>query len=239
MARFVRSIWHRFGAIAIPYWFSGEKWRARALLALTVLLLVGQVWTDVLFNEQSGEFTSALAAKEAVRFWHSIYHCVGVLIVAVPIYALYYYVRDKLGINWRRWLTDRFLDKYFSNRAFFELNFNANIDNPDQRLSEDIGTFTQKSLYFLLIMVGALIQLLAFCGVLWSISRTLVCFLVIYALVGTLVTAVRQGSDRAQLLSAQARGRFPFRPGAGPRERRIDRHVRGRGPGGAPGKAAV
>ena len=88
------------------------------------------------------------------RFWDAIRTCVLVVLAAVPIMALFYYVRDKLGIHWRRWLSDRFLDRYFSNRQFYALNANAGIDNPDQRVAEDINTFTQRSLYFLLIFVG-------------------------------------------------------------------------------------
>jgi len=193
MARFGRHLWNRFGAIAMPYWFSEQKWRARGLLLLLVLLLVGQVVTNVLFNEESGEFTSALAAKDADRFWKSIHQCIAMLIVAVPIYAFYYYVQDKLGIDWRKWLTDEFVEKYFRNRAYFEVQSDPNIDNPDQRIAEDINTFTQKSLYFLLIIVGSAIQVVAFCGVLWSISRPLVYFLIIYACVGTTVTALLFG----------------------------------------------
>jgi putative ATP-binding cassette transporter len=166
----------------------GEKLKAWGLLALLVILLLGQTRFAVLFNEQTGEFTSALAARDEARFWDAIRYCLGLLIAAVPIYALYYYVRDKLGIHWRRWLTDRFLDRYFSHRQFYELNANAAIDNPDQRIAEDINTFTQRSLYFLLIFIGAILQLVAFSAVLWSISHELVYFLVCYAIVGTLVT---------------------------------------------------
>src|SRR6476660_3200877 len=193
MARFGRHLWNRFGAIEVPYWFSEQKWRARGLLFLLVLLLIGQVVTNVLFNEESGEFTSDLAAKDADRFWRSIYECIAMLIVAVPVYAFYYYVQDKLGVDWRKWLTDEFVEKYFRNRAYFELTSDPNIDNPDQRIAEDINTFTQKSLYFLLLIVGSAIQVIAFCGVLWSISRPLVYFLIIYACVGTTVTAVLFG----------------------------------------------
>jgi putative ATP-binding cassette transporter len=171
MTRYKSRIWHRFGAIAVPYWFSEEKWRARYLLLLLVLLLLGQVGFNVLFNEQSGEFTSALAAQDADRFWLSILRCLKMLIVAVPIYALYYYVRDKLGLLWRRWLTRRILRDYFNHRAYYRLISNTVIDNPDQRISEDVNTFTQRSLYFLLVVVGALIQLIAFSSVLWSISH--------------------------------------------------------------------
>lgn len=190
MIHFNRHLWLRFSTLAAPYWLREEKWRARGLLALLVLLLLGQTGFAVLFNQLTGEFTSALAAKDADRFWTSIRECLAILIVAVPIYAFYYFVRDKLAIYWRRWLTQDFLGRYFANRAYYNLNFNSEIDNPDQRIADDINTFTQKSLYFLLVFIGALLQLIAFSGVLWSISTELVVFLVIYAFVGSVFTLV-------------------------------------------------
>lgn len=190
MIRLDLHLWHRFRAIAAPYWRGDEKWQARWLLVLLVLLLLGQTGFAVLFNEQTGEFTSALAAKDADRFWLSMEKCIAILVVGVPVYAFYYFVRDKLGLHWRRWLTRKFLGSYFSNRAYYELNASTEIDNPDQRVAEDITTFTQKSLQFLLVLVGALLQLIAFSGVLWSISRELVAFLILYAIVGTVVTVL-------------------------------------------------
>jgi len=188
MIRLDYHLWRRFRAIAAPYWFGDDKWQARRLLVLLVFLLLGQTGFAVLFNEQTGEFTSALAAQDADRFWFSMQKCLAILVVGVPVYAFYYFVRDKLGLHWRRWLTQKFLGSYFSNRAYYELNSSSEIDNPDQRVAEDINTFTQKSLQFLLVLVGALLQLIAFSGVLWSISRELVAFLIVYAVVGTVVT---------------------------------------------------
>jgi len=181
-------MWRRFGALARPYWFSSDKWLARGLLALLVLLLIGETEFNVVFNEQSGELTSALAGRDGARFWHSIRTFCVLLMFAVPIYAFYYYVRDKLGIHWRRWLTRHFVGRYLGERAFYELVSNPTIDNPDQRICEDISAFTQKSLTFLLVVISALFQLVAFSRVLWSISRLLVLFLVLYAATGTLVT---------------------------------------------------
>ena len=206
-------VWRRFAVIARPYWLSEEKWRARGLLALAVLLLLGQTAFNVLLNEQTGEFTSALAARDADRFWLSIRQCVAIVVIAVPIYAFYYYVRDTLGILWRRWLTNRFLDRYFTDRAYYELNASGSIDNPDQRISEDINSFTQQSLYFLMIALGAVIQLAAFTGVLWSISRELVYFLVVYAVVGTVVTVVVFGRVLIGINFLQLRREADFRFG--------------------------
>lgn len=183
-----RHLWRKFWDIALPYWRHEEQWKATGLLALLVALLLGQTGFAVLFNAQTGEFTSALAAHDSDRFWRAIRWCLALVAGAVPIYALYYFVRDTLGNHWRRWLTHRFLVGYFRDRHFYELNARADIDNPDQRIAEDINTFTQRSLFFLLIFIGAALQLTAFSQVLWSIAHELVYFLVVYALAGTLLT---------------------------------------------------
>ena len=209
--RFGRRLWRRFGRLAKPYWFSSEKWTGWGLLGLLVGLLLGQTGFAVLFNQQTGEFTSALADQDAERFWSSIYFFVVLLVIAVPCYALYYFVRDRLAIRWRRWMTNRFLGEYFGNRAFYRLTSNRDIDNPDQRLAEDINTFTQKSLSFLLIAVGAVLQLIAFSGVLWSISRWLVLFLVLYAIAGTAVTFLVFGKPLIALNFQQLRREADFR----------------------------
>jgi vitamin B12/bleomycin/antimicrobial peptide transport system ATP-binding/permease protein len=206
-----RHLWLRFWDIAAPYWRLEERWKAWGMLVLLVVLLLGQTGFAVLFNEQTGEFTSALAAREGERFWESIKVCLGLLIGAVPIYALYYYVRDRLGNHWRRWLTNRFLASYFSDRHFYELNANAEIDNPDQRIAEDINTFTQRSLFFLLILIGSILELLAFSSVLWSISRELVYFLVVYAIAGTLITVYVYGKPLIGLNFLQLRREADFR----------------------------
>lgn len=188
MKGFDASLVRRFLAIARPYFRGEERWQARGLLLLLVLLLVAETEFNVLFNEQSGEFTSALAARDGERFWHSIRVFFALLVVAVPIYAFYYFVRDSLGIRWRRWLSRTFLGKYLGGRAYYALLGDPTIDNPDQRIADDINAFTQKSLSFLLVLVNAVFQLLAFSGVLWTISKLLVLFLVLYAAFGTLVT---------------------------------------------------
>src|SRR5688572_1462754 len=121
------DLWNRFAAIATPYWLSENKRTAWTLLVLLIVLMLGQVGSNVLFNQQTGELTSALASKDPERFWRTIYECLAMLMLAVPVWACYPLVRDKLGICWRRWLTGRMLDRYLGNRAYYELNAEAKI----------------------------------------------------------------------------------------------------------------
>jgi putative ATP-binding cassette transporter len=201
----------RFVALARPYWYSEDKWIARCLLALLAVLLLGNTLFSVFLNEQAGEFTSALAAQDSGRYWTSIYKSLGLIVAAAPVYVFYYFVRDRLVNYWRRWLTHNYLDTYFRNKAFYKLAFNAEIDNPDQRIAEDINTFTLKSIFYFLLAIETVLQLIAFSGVLWSISSTLVLFLLVYATIGTLIASFVFGRSLVALNFFQLKREADFR----------------------------
>ena len=189
MQRFNLIIFKQFWAIAKSYWSSEEKWRARGLLFAVVLLSLGYTGLSVLLNNKRGVLISALSAHDEARFWQTILIFTGTLIVYAPLYAGYVYLRDRLGVEWRQWLTSYLIDRYFQNRAFYNLNYaEANIDNPDQRIAEDIKNFTHESLTLLLAVVDSLLAIGAFASVLWGISQPLILFLVVYASIGTLTT---------------------------------------------------
>ena len=189
MQRFNLIIFKQFWAIAKSYWSSEEKWRARGLLLAVVLLSLGYTGLSVLLNNKRGVLISALSAHDEARFWQTILVFTGTLVVYAPLYAGYVYLRDRLGVEWRQWLTSYLIDRYFQDRAFYNLNYaEANIDNPDQRIAEDIKNFTHESLTLLLAVVDSLLAIGAFTSVLWGISQPLILFLVVYASIGTLTT---------------------------------------------------
>ena len=189
MQRFNLIIFKQFWAIAKSYWSSEEKWRARGLLLAVVLLSLGYTGLSVLLNNKRGVLISALSAHDEARFWQTILVFTGTLVVYAPLYAGYVYLRDRLGVEWRQWLTSYLIDRYFQDRAFYNLNYaEANIDNPDQRIAEDIKNFTHESLTLLLAVVDSLLAIGAFASVLWGISQPLILFLVVYASIGTLIT---------------------------------------------------
>lgn len=212
-ADFDQALWRRFWNIAKLYWVGDQRWQAHGLLLLLVVLLLARTEFTVLFTQQSSELTSALAAHDADRFWHSM-RVFGIALAAgVPAYALYYFVRDTLGMAWRRWLTGDYLRRYFQGRAYYRLSFEAHIDNPDQRIAEDVASFSQRSLKVLVEVIGAALQLLAFSSVLWTTSRLLVWILVGYAGAGTLISVGVFGKPLIALNFQQLRREANFRFG--------------------------
>jgi vitamin B12/bleomycin/antimicrobial peptide transport system ATP-binding/permease protein len=212
MERFNLSVVKRFWTIAKSYWASEEKWQARGLLLLVVLMSLGYTGLSVLLNNKRGALISALSAQDEARFWQTILVFAGTLVVYAPLFAGYVYLRDRLGLQWRRWLTTHFVDRYFENRAFYNLSHSdANIDNPDQRIAEDVKSFTQESLTLLLAGVDSLLAIAAFSSVLWNISKPLIAFLVLYALIGTLTTVGVFGQSLVRLNFEQLRKEADFR----------------------------
>ena len=200
-------------AVARPFWSGDKKRTAWGLLALLIVLMVCETQLAVMLIDKTGEMTSALAARQADRFWAAVRTSLIVLAFAVPVYAFYYYMRDAFSNHWRRWLTHRFLDGYLSERKYYEIGAGGDIDNPDQRISEDINTFTGRSTHFLLIFIGSLMQLVAFSAVLWSISKMLVAFLAVYALLGTFGALYFFGAPLIRLNFWQIRREADFRFG--------------------------
>ncbi|WP_295856674.1 ABC transporter ATP-binding protein/permease [uncultured Xylophilus sp.] len=199
--------------IALPYWKGDRKRIAWSLLALLIALMLLETQLAVMLVDRAGEMTSALAGRERERFWDAVRSTLLILAFAAPTYAFYYYMRDTFANHWRRWLTGRFLDGYLDGRKYYELGAGGEIDNPDQRISEDINTFTGRSIHFLLIFLGSIMQLVAFSAVLWSISKVLVGFLALYAFTGTFLALWLFGAPLIRLNFWQLRREADFRFG--------------------------
>ena len=200
MDRLNFDVVRQFGTIAKSYWLGDEKWQARGLLLGVVLFLLAYTGLSVVLNNKRGVLISALSAQDEPRFWQTVIIFIAVLVIYAPLLAGYTYLRDRLSLQWRKWLTHRFVDNYFHHRAYYHLHISqTEIDNPDQRIAEDVRSFTQESLTFLLVLVESVLSVIAFSSVLWGISPPLVFFLVLYAVIGTVVTSVIFGKPLVRL----------------------------------------
>lgn len=164
--------------------------QAWALLAVVLLLSLSVTGINVTFSYISNYFTNALVKKnqDMAYVFVAMYFC-GFL-VGIPVVAFYSYVQNYLGMRWREWMTGEFLANYFKNRNYYEIESRAQIDNPDQRIMEDIRSFTRTSLTFLLVILGSLMDMASFVGILWSKSTLLVAVVLGYSLAGTVFTVL-------------------------------------------------
>lgn len=164
-----------------------KQWGLLAVLLLLSLMVTG---LNVTLSFVRRFIETSLVAKDESTFWIFLGVFAAVFVVGTPIVVIYSYCRKLLGVYWREWLTDDFLERYLQNRAYYKINEEKIIDNPDQRISEDIRSFTGISLSFLLTILDSVITLFSFVGVLWAISSSLSLVLIFYAIAGTLITVL-------------------------------------------------
>ncbi|MDJ0598688.1 MAG: ABC transporter ATP-binding protein/permease [Crocosphaera sp.] len=191
----------------------GDKWKQWSLLGLLLFLLLVVNGLNVILSYAFRFIDTALNQKNADTFWQFMIVYGLVLVAAIPIIVIYRYTRLKLGLMWREWLTEHFLNRYFKNRAYYELDSNAintEVDNPDQRITQDIKSFTTVTLDFLLDILDSILTLLSFSAILYTISKELTWGLLIYAIFGTAV-ALGVGSRLVSINYNQLRLEANFR----------------------------
>lgn len=161
-----RAVWE----LIEPYWRSEEKISAYALLTAVVLLALGMVYLNVLFNDWNREFYNALETKNFAIFKEQLWRFswLAFLFIAVAIYKIY--LTQALEIRWRVWMTKQYMAEWLENQAYYRIEQTRSADNPDQRIAEDLKFLTSGSLALSLGLLSSVVTLVSFVGILWSVS---------------------------------------------------------------------
>ncbi len=157
-----------------PYWKSEEKGQAWLLLVAVVSLSLGMVYLLVQLNAWNNEFYNALQDKNFDAFVAALikFSWIAFPFMAVSVYQTY--LQQLLQIRWRRWLTDVFLTDWLAQRAYYRMDLiSQGTDNPDQRIQEDLQTFTAMTLTLGLDFLRTLVTLVSFVFILWTLSGDL------------------------------------------------------------------
>lgn len=172
----LKNIW----GFALPYFKSSEKWRARGLLLAVVLLNLGTVYMLVQINEWYRVFYDALQAKDQPVFWQQIGRFGWLALIYIVLAVYKFYLTQILQLRWRVWLTDHYMGRWLANKAFYRMELarftadeHGNPDNPDQRIQEDLNLFTSYTVSLSMGMFNALITLVSFVGILWTLSGSI------------------------------------------------------------------
>ncbi|EED92357.1 ABC transporter [Thalassiosira pseudonana CCMP1335] len=185
-----------FWSMAYPYYQESQP--GRRLFYGMILLTLMNSGVSVAFSYVSKDFWNALSSKDVNEFYNMMVKFGGALVVGAPVAVMYRYQREQLAVHWREWMTDRTLQLYNSNRVYYALerdnNQSKRIDNPDQRITEDVRTFTAFSLQLFITVVTSIIDLVSFSLILYSIQPQLFATIIGYALFGTLTTTYIGGS---------------------------------------------
>jgi putative ATP-binding cassette transporter len=190
--------------LARPYFVSEDRWAGRILLGAIIAIELSTVAINVMLNQWNNRFYNALQERNWDNFvWELLFFCaLAAAFIVLAVYQLY--LNQWLQIRWRRWLTAQYLDRWLANANHYRMQLLGDAaDNPDQRISEDINLFIERTLTITVGLLSAIVTLFSFVVILWSLSAAaplhlfgtslaipgyLVWAALLYAIVGTTLT---------------------------------------------------
>ena len=202
------------------------------LLALTCILACAlTTGLSVVFSYAQRDMSTALSNKDQDGFYDAIKRYIFVVVIAAPLFALYDYVQSLSALHWRKYMTEKMMTMYCGNDNYYSLKFKnsavmanegssevqkeaetASLDNPDQRIGEDVRGFVHSSTTLMLAIVHKIFSMSAFFAVLYQISPKLLVFCFAYSMIGTYVTTAVFGGKLMHLhfesLKKEANMRF-------------------------------
>lgn len=192
-----------FGKLAYPYFGKSEdRWAGRALALGVLGLEFALVFVAVALNEWQGRFFDALEQHNWDRASHELIVFVVITVLTIAGGASQYWLGQHFQIRWRRWMTNRMVGEWLNTGRHYRLPLiDAEIDNPQLRVINDVSIFIQKTHEVGSSFVGVLVTLVSFSIILWGLSARiplpffgqdfsfpgyLIVFAFIYAALGTL-----------------------------------------------------
>lgn len=109
-------------------------------------------------------------------------------------------------------MTSYYMERYLKNKTFYKIQSQSTIDNPDQRIVDDLSSFTGTALSFSLTLFNAAIDLISFSNILYGIYPPLFIVLLAYSLGGTAIS-VFLGRGLVSLNFLQEKKEADFRYG--------------------------
>jgi len=164
----IAAVWR----ISIPYFRSSDKWAGGGLLAAVIALELGSVAITVLLNSWNNRFYNALQERNWDNFVYEIsyFTVLAMIYIAIAVYQLY--LNQWLQIRWRSWMTTRYLTDWLDHANHYRMQLLGDAaDNPDQRITDDVKLYVQRTLEIGIGLLSSVVTLFSFIVILWTLSN--------------------------------------------------------------------
>ncbi|MBY5897661.1 ABC transporter ATP-binding protein/permease [Rhizobium leguminosarum] len=162
--------------------------KAALMFAGPVALFLTLSGLNVANSYVGRNFMTAIANRQTPEFMRQAIFYIGVFAAFTIVAVVSRFIEERLALLWREFLTRRAVSLYLADRAYYHLDVSGQLTHPDQRIAEDMRVFTVTTLSFILMILNSSLTIIAFSGVLWSISPLLFAVAVVYAACGSYLT---------------------------------------------------
>ncbi len=163
----LKTVWR----IAAPYFRSEDKWAGIILLTAVIVIELATVGINVLLNSWNNRFYNALQERNWDSFVYEIIYFTVIVTIFIIIAVYQLYLNQWLQIRWRKWMTERYLGEWLSNANHYRMQLQGDAaDNPDQRLTDDVKLFVDRTLNIGIGLLNSIVTLASFVVILWTLS---------------------------------------------------------------------
>ena len=168
---FFKQIWW----LSKGFWTSEKQWQALLLAAVIIGIQITYVSIMVYYNSWQKDFYNSIQAVDTGLFFYYLKFWPMYMAVFIFFDVNRTYLKQKLEIMWRTWLTDDYVSRWLSNKTYYmmkikEYESRNDVDNPDQRIAEDVKLFVSYIISLTLGVTNAIMKLTSFGAILWSLS---------------------------------------------------------------------
>ena len=163
----LKTVWR----IAAPYFRSDDKWAGIALLTAVIVIELATVGINVLLNSWNNRFYNALQERNWDSFVSEIIYFTVIVTIFIIIAVYQLYLNQWLQIRWRKWMTERYLGEWLSHANHYRMQLQGDAaDNPDQRITDDVKLFVDRTLNIGIGLLNSVVTLGSFVVILWTLS---------------------------------------------------------------------
>ncbi|WP_138502493.1 ABC transporter ATP-binding protein/permease [Nostoc sp. PA-18-2419] len=190
------QFWEDVKVVAAPYWYPTKaegrafadvirSWGMLIVLVLLIVSVIGVSAANSYWNRYVIDIV--IEERDLDKYNSTLWLSSLIVLVMVILITFLRYVRKKITLDWYKWLNNHILDKYLSNQAYYKINFKSDIDNPDQRLSQEIEPITSSALRFSSALLEKVLEMASALIILWTVSPPIAIYLIIYTFIGNLI----------------------------------------------------
>ena len=127
------------------------------------LSLVHSTWYNNMYT--------ALQEFNQTVFWEQMILFCFIAGFSVAAALISYYLNQRFSINWIEWLNTELLEKWMDKRAYYKSQYiGNNLDNPDQRIQQDIQSYVKTTLSLSTGVIDAVTSMISYTILLWGLA---------------------------------------------------------------------